>query len=104
MTYDVYNGRGWDQTPGRERQVDSEAADLPGRHLRGADRRATPSRTRPSRSRSSSPPGGTSYSAGYPIKTFVPVLVVESGDQPFLGALKATAPVDAGRSYSMTVR
>ncbi len=40
--------------------------------------------------------GATSYSAGYPIKTFAPVLVVESGGQPFLGALKATGPVDAG--------
>jgi transglutaminase-like putative cysteine protease len=30
-------------------------------------------------------------------------LVVEPGDQPFLGALKATTPVDPGGTYSMTV-
>jgi transglutaminase-like putative cysteine protease len=102
VTYDAYNGHGWDQTPGRERAVDSEQPTF------GDDSPEKPTvgdafQNETIEVQIQKPTGRYLYSAGYPVKTFAPVLVVESGDQPFLGALKATAPVEAGRSYSMTV-
>ncbi|HEX6474199.1 MAG TPA: transglutaminaseTgpA domain-containing protein [Candidatus Limnocylindria bacterium] len=102
VTYDVYNGHGWDQTPGRERRVESEQPTF------GNDSPEMPEygdafENETIEVQIQKPTGRYLYSAGYPIKTFAPVLVVESGDQPFLGGIKATGPIDAGASYSMTV-
>jgi transglutaminase-like putative cysteine protease len=103
VTYDIYNGRGWEQSPGHERAVASEqdtfGDDSPEKPLFGD---AFENETieivfqQPL-------VGRYLVSAGYPIKTFAPVLVVEPGDQPFLGALKATAPVSPGEGYFITV-
>ncbi|HEY8180198.1 MAG TPA: transglutaminaseTgpA domain-containing protein, partial [Candidatus Limnocylindria bacterium] len=102
VTYDVYNGHGWAQTPGRERQLQSEEQTFPDASPEkpsvGAAFQNETIEVQIQR-----PTGRYLYSAGYPIKTYAPVVVVESGGQPVLGALKATAPVDPGRSYSMTV-
>ncbi len=102
VTYDNYDGHGWTQTPGRERQVEREQPTF------GADSPEVPTVGEAFENETievqiQSPTSRYLYSAGYPIKTFAPVLVVETGDQPFLGALKATGPVDAGTGYAMTV-
>jgi len=102
VTYDVYTGRSWEQSPGRERMVESEQETF------GDDSPEKPAvgdafQNETIEVQIQKPTGRYLVSAGYPVKTFAPVLVVESGDQPFLGALKATGPVDPGRSYSMTV-
>ena len=102
VTYDVYDGHGWTQTPGRERQVEREQPTF------GADSPEVPAfgdafENETIEVQIQEPTSRYLYSAGYPVKTFAPVLVVESGDQPFLGALKATGPVDRGAGYAMTV-
>jgi len=103
VTYDVYNGRSWDQTPGSERRVESEQETFPD----GSPEKPTAGDAFENETievQIQKPIAGRYLvSAGYPIKTFAPVFVVESGDHSVLGALKATGPVDAGQSYSMTV-
>ena len=103
VTYDIYNGHGWDQTPGRERHVDSEAPTFTDSTSEAPTIGGDAFVNETIEIQVQSPTGRYLYSSGYPLKTFVPVLVVEPGDQPFLGAMKATTPVDPGRSYSMTV-
>jgi transglutaminase-like putative cysteine protease len=103
VTYDVYNGHGWDQTPGRERHVDSEAPTFTDSTSEAPTIGGDAFVNETIEIQVQTPTGRYLYSSGYPLKTFVPVLVVEPGDQGFLGAMKATTPVDPGRSYSMTV-
>jgi transglutaminase-like putative cysteine protease len=100
VTYDVYTGRGWRQTPGHDRSVASGEDIFPG---------PTPERPQEGNAfdvatieiqiqRTS---GRTLFTTGYPINVDAPVVVVESGDQPFLGALKATASITEGSSYDL---
>ena len=102
VTYDIYNGHGWDQSPGREREVASEGPTF------GDESPEKPTigdafENETIEIEIQEPSGRYLYSSGYPVKTFAPVLVVESGNQPFLGALKATGPLESGSTYSMTV-
>jgi transglutaminase-like putative cysteine protease len=99
-TYDVYTGRGWRQTPGQERTVARDEQIFPG-----------PSPERPQEGNAfdvatieiqiQRTSGRTLFTTGYPISATAPVVVVETGDQPFLGALKATTSIPAGSSYGL---
>ena len=102
VTYDIYNGHGWDQSPGSRREVASEQPTF------GEDSPEMPTEGDAFENETIEvqiqvPTARYLYSSGYPVKTFAPVVVIESGNQPFLGALEATGPLDAGVSYSMTV-
>ena len=102
VTYDVYDGHGWAQTPGSKRQVEREQPTF------GPDSPEVPTvgdafENETIEVQIQEPTSRYLYSAGYPVKTFAPVLVVESGGQPFLGALEATGPVEPGSGYAMTV-
>jgi transglutaminase-like putative cysteine protease len=100
-TYDIYTGHGWAQTPGRERQVPSAERIFPEYSpespTKGAAFEVETIEILMERSSDRS-----LFSTGYPIKVFAPAIVVESGDQPFLGALKAVTSIPPGSSYSMT--
>jgi transglutaminase-like putative cysteine protease len=101
VTYDVYTGHGWSQSPGRERSVASNEFIFPGatpeRPL--ADKAFDVSTIEIQIQRTS---GRTVFTTGYPIKVDAPVTVVESGNQSFLGGLKATGSIEGGSSYRLT--
>ena len=101
VTYDVYTGHGWAQTPGGERQVESEQPIFPD------DTPEAPTVTdafdvQTIEVQIQKSGGRHLFTAGYPIRSFVPVVVVETADEPFLGALKATTAVESGRTYALT--
>jgi transglutaminase-like putative cysteine protease len=100
VTYDTYTGHGWAQSNGRERNVESDQFIFPNytpeAPLAGD---AFDIRTIEIQIQRSS--GRTLFTTGYPISVTAPVVVVESGDLPVLGALKATTPIPAGASYGL---
>jgi transglutaminase-like putative cysteine protease len=100
-TYDQYTGRGWAQSPGRQRDVPSEAALFPDGTPEAPTIDAFTIATIEIAIEKTS--DRTLYTAGYPIKAFLPVQITESGNQPFLGAVKAMTSIPSGASYSMTV-
>jgi transglutaminase-like putative cysteine protease len=100
VTYDDYTGHGWSQSPGHERSVASNDLLFPGpTPERPQDGNAFDVATIEIQIQRTS--GRTLFTTGYPIQVDAPVVVVESGDQPFLGALKATAAISAGSSYDL---
>jgi transglutaminase-like putative cysteine protease len=100
VTYDIYTGRGWAQSPGHERPVDSDQLIFPGDTPEAPlyDDAVDVATYEIQIQRTS---GRTLFTTGYPISVTAPVVVVESGDQPFLGALKATTSIPAGSSYGL---
>jgi transglutaminase-like putative cysteine protease len=100
VTYDVYTGHGWSQSPGRERNVDSDQVIFPAyTPEQPTDGDAFDIATIEIQIQRTS--GRTLFTTGYPISATAPVVVVESGDQPFLGSLQATTSIPAGSSYGL---
>jgi transglutaminase-like putative cysteine protease len=99
-TYDVYTGRGWSQSAGHDRTVEASQPIFPG---------YTPERPTQNDAftvqeigiQLQRPSGRVLLSTGYPISISAPVLLTESANEPFLGALKATTSIPAGSSYSL---
>jgi transglutaminase-like putative cysteine protease len=102
VTYDVYTGHGWSQSPGHERSVAIGEDIFPGpTPERPQDGNAFDVATIEIQVQRTS--GRTLFTTGYPIRvTDAPVVVVESGNQPFLGSLKATTSIPAGSSYRLS--
>jgi transglutaminase-like putative cysteine protease len=101
VTYDVYTGHGWAQTPGGEREVQSQQLIFP-EYTPEEPTAQNAFEVETVEIQIQRSTGRTLFSTGYPIGVRAPVLVVESGDQPFLGALKATTSIPSGSSYSLT--
>ena len=101
-TYDIYTGHGWGQTPGRRREVAYEQPTFPD-YTPEEPTVGDAFKVETFEVEIQMSSDRDLYSAGFPIKAFVPVIVTESANQPFLGALEATTPIEPGRSYSMTV-
>jgi transglutaminase-like putative cysteine protease len=100
-TYDIYTGRGWDQSAGQEREVPPEQLLFP----KGAPEAPTLNAfdIQTIEVAIEQPSSRTLFTAGYPIKAYVPVRIVETGNEQFLGAMKATTSIPKGSSYSLTV-
>jgi transglutaminase-like putative cysteine protease len=101
ITYDVYNGRGWERTDGTERLVPSEAAIFPG------DSPERPSLIDAFRPETISIQIETSlernvFTPGYPTGIFADIAVYESANQPFLGGMKLASPISPGEGYVIT--
>lgn len=100
-TYDLYTGHGWAQTPGTERDVPPEEQLFP------KDAPEAPTldafETQTIEVAIEQPSARTLFTAGYPIKAFVPVRLIGVSDQQFLGAMQATTSIPAGGTYSLTV-
>jgi hypothetical protein len=100
-TYDIYTGHGWAQSPGRERDVAAEQFLFP------KDAPEAPTldafHVETMEVAIQQPSARTLFTAGYPIKAYLPVRVVDIGDHQFLGAMKATTSIPQGSSYSLTV-
>jgi len=102
VTYDIYNGRGWEQTPGREREVGAEQPVFPPDYSpeEPTVREAfTVKRVEIQIQRAS---GRILFTTGFPMLLSAPVRVEESADQPFLGAVSATTSIPPGSSYFLT--
>jgi len=101
VTYDVYNGHGWEQTPGREREVGAEQLLFPdySPELPTVDEAFTVQRVEIQIQR---PSGRMLFTSGYPRQVSARVRVEESADQPFLGAVTATTSIPPGSSYFLT--
>jgi transglutaminase-like putative cysteine protease len=100
VTYDTYTGHGWAQSPGRERTVESDQPIFPGytpEEPLVAD--AFDIATIEIQIQRAS--GRALFTTGYPITATAPVVVVESGDLPVLGGLRATTSIPSGASYSL---
>jgi transglutaminase-like putative cysteine protease len=100
ITYDVYTGRGWDQTDGSERAVPAETPILP------TDSPEWPTQldafeTETVTIQIESSVGRNLFTPGFPMLAYAPLVVVESGGLPFLGELKAASPVAAGEAYQI---
>ncbi|HET7141903.1 MAG TPA: DUF3488 and transglutaminase-like domain-containing protein [Candidatus Limnocylindria bacterium] len=100
-TYDIYTGRGWGQSPGRERDVAPEQQLFPKGSAEAPTLDAFDIRT--IEVAIDQPSGRSLFTSGYPVKAFLPVKIVDIGGQPFLGAMKATTNIPRGSSYSLTV-
>ena len=100
-TYDIYTGHAWDQSPGGERQVGAEQLLFPKDAPEAPTLDAFDIQT--IQVAIQQPSARTLFTAGYPIRAFLPVHLVEVGGQQFLGAVQATTSIPAGSSYSMTV-
>ncbi|MGH2393682.1 MAG: DUF3488 and transglutaminase-like domain-containing protein, partial [Candidatus Limnocylindria bacterium] len=101
ITYDVYNGRGWERTDGTERFVPREAAIFPG------DSPERPTLIDAFRSETLQIQIETSlernvFTPGYPTGVIADVAVYESGDQPFLGGMKLASAISPGEGYVIT--
>ena len=102
VTYDVYNGRGWEQTPGRERDVAADEALFPpgsSPEEPTVQEAITIKRVEIQIQRAS---GRVLFTTGFPLKVSAPVRVEESADQPFLGTVSATTSIPPGSSYFLT--
>jgi transglutaminase-like putative cysteine protease len=100
-TYDIYTGRGWKQSPGPTRDVGAD-------HLlfdTGSPEAPTLDAFDPATIEIAlqQPVGRTLYTAGFPIKAYVPVKLTDIGDQQFLGSMTATTPIPEGSTYSLRV-
>ncbi|HYM52954.1 MAG TPA: transglutaminaseTgpA domain-containing protein [Candidatus Dormibacteraeota bacterium] len=101
VTYDIYTGRGWDSTDGRERVVPAETPIFPGYSPeRPTQTDAFELETVTIQMQNSV--GRNLFSPGYPTAAFVPLVIVESADQPFLGQIKATTAIGPGEGYLIT--
>jgi transglutaminase-like putative cysteine protease len=101
VTYDRYTGRGWAQTSGRERVVPAETPIFPGYSPeRPTQTDAFELETVTIQIQNSV--GRNLFTPGYPTAAFVPMVVVESADEPFLGQIKATTGIGAGEGYLIT--
>ena len=101
ITYNVYNGRGWDRSDGTWRHVPAESAIFPG------DSPERPSVIEAFRPETLYVQIETSlernvFTPGYPTGVLAPVTVYESGNQPFLGGLKLASPISPGEGYFIT--
>jgi transglutaminase-like putative cysteine protease len=101
VTYDIYTGRGWDSTPGHERVVAAETPIFPGYSPeRPTETDAFELETVTIQMQNSV--GRSLFSPGYPTAAFVPLGIVESADQPFLGQIRATTAIGPGEGYLIT--
>jgi transglutaminase-like putative cysteine protease len=100
-TYDVYTGHGWAQSPGEEREVAADQLLFPAGAPEAPTLNAFDVQT--IEVAIEQPSARTLFTAGYPIKAYVPVRVVQTGGYQFLGSLQATTSVPSGSSYSITV-
>ncbi|HYN63148.1 MAG TPA: transglutaminaseTgpA domain-containing protein, partial [Candidatus Limnocylindrales bacterium] len=100
VTYDVYTGHGWAQSPGGERRVESDQLIFPAyTPEKPSDGDAFDVATIEIQIQRTS--GRTLFTTGYPISATAPVVVLESGDKPFLGSLQATTSIPSGSSYGL---
>ncbi|HET7521591.1 MAG TPA: DUF3488 and transglutaminase-like domain-containing protein [Candidatus Limnocylindria bacterium] len=100
-TYDRYTGHGWVQSPGRQRDVASEQLLFPDGTPEAPTVDAFDVQTIEIAVQRTN--DRTLFTAGYPLRAYLPVQIIESGNQPFLGAMKATSSIPSGGSYSVTV-
>ncbi|HEX6655964.1 MAG TPA: transglutaminaseTgpA domain-containing protein, partial [Candidatus Limnocylindria bacterium] len=100
-TYDVYTGHGWLQSPGGEREVAPQQLlfpkDAPEAPVLDAFELQT------IQIAIDLPSARTLFTAGYPVRAYLPVKVVDVGGQDFLGSMQATTSIPAGSSYSLSV-
>ena len=101
VTYDVYTGRGWAQTPGRQRDVPIDQPIFPQYSPERPTLEATDVATIEIQIQRSS--ARTLFTTGYPISASAPTVVTESANQPFLGQLTATTSIPSGSSYGLKV-
>ncbi len=101
VTYDVYNGRGWERSESTRRNV-------------GAGERLYPAET-PERPlvdeafaietitvQMQQPIGRNLFVPGYPLIIFAPVVLHEPGGQPMLGGVEAANSIGDGQSYQVS--
>jgi transglutaminase-like putative cysteine protease len=101
ITYDVYTGRGWDQSDRSDRAVPADTPIVP-----------DDSPEWPTQLDAFAPEtvtiqiehsvGRNLFTPGFPMVAKAPLVVVESGGQPFLSELKAASPVAPGEGYQIT--
>jgi transglutaminase-like putative cysteine protease len=100
-TYDLYTGHGWAQSPGPQRDVPAEELLFPKDAPEAPTLDAFDIQT--IEVAIDQPSARTLFTAGYPIRAYLPVRLVEVGEQQFLGAMQATTSIPAGSSYSISV-
>lgn len=101
VTYDVYNGRGWERSESTRRTV-------------GAGERLYPAET-PERPlvdeafaietisvQMQQPIGRNLFVPGYPLIIFAPVVLHEPGGQPMMGGLEAASSIGDGQAYQVS--
>ena len=100
VTYDVYNGRGWERSDGTKRQVG------PGEELFAG---ATPERPNEGYEIETitismeQTIGRNLFTAGSPLAVFAPIVIHESAGQPVLGGVEAANPIGPGEGYQLAV-
>lgn len=102
VTYDVYTGRGWERSEGAKRDV--AAGDLlftQGTPERPENGQAFEPETITIAFRQSL--GRTVFTAGYPVRVFLPTRVHETANAPVLGGLEAPNAFAADESYELVV-
>ncbi|HET6746080.1 MAG TPA: transglutaminaseTgpA domain-containing protein [Candidatus Limnocylindria bacterium] len=100
-TYDVWKGRGWEQSQRRSREVATEQPIFP---EESAERPTVNDAFRKQRIevQIQRPSARQLFTTGYPISISAPVIVTETNGQPFLGSVDAATSIPAGSSYFLT--
>jgi transglutaminase-like putative cysteine protease len=99
VTYDVYTGHGWSSSKGSDRQVAAGDRIFPG---------DTPERPLTAFSVETvaigvqGSIGRIIFTPGYPTTAFAPLVVVQPGGLPLLGALQSGVALQAGKGYQVT--
>jgi len=100
-TYDIYTGRGWAQSPSQERDIPAEQLLFPKDSPEAPTLDAFHVET--IEVAIQQPSARTLFTAGFPIKAYLPVKLTGTGNGQFLGAMNATTRIPQGSSYSLTV-
>ena len=101
-TYDVYTGRGWEQSEGERRGV------APGEYLfteATSERPTVPSAVEIERIaiEMRQTIGRNLFTAGSPLRVFAPTVVVEPGGEPLLAGIEHANPLGSGEAYELSV-
>ena len=100
-TYDIYTGHGWAQSPGQEREVAAQQLLFPETAPEAPSLDAFDPQT--IEIAIAQPSARTLFTAGYPVRAYLPVKVVDVGGQDFLGSMQATTSIPQGSSYALSV-
>jgi transglutaminase-like putative cysteine protease len=102
VTYDVYTGRGWERSEGAKRDVPAgELLFSRGTSERPENGQAFEAETITIAFRQSL--GRTVFTAGYPVRVFLPTRVHETANAPVLGGLEAPTAFVEGEAYELVV-
>jgi transglutaminase-like putative cysteine protease len=100
VTYDVYTGRGWERSEGAKRDVPAgELLFSRGTSERPENGQAFEAETITIAFRQSL--GRTVFTAGYPVRVFLPTRVHETANAPVLGGLEAPTAFVEGEAYEL---